>query len=273
MTRTRTNWGATVFVGICALFVLFPMYMTIIIAFKSPHELSLSALNLPLKLHWDNFAQAAQKTNFFTSLRNSVIITTCAVVLTLATNSMVGYAIARNMHKRFYKFLYFYFVSALFIPFQIIMLPLVKELSQVGLSNRVGLILLYGVYGLSFNVFVYVGYLKSIPMELEEAALIDGASRWGVFWRVVFPLLAPINATVALLTAISTWNDFLLPLVVLSNPNLMTLPLVQYVFQSKFQTNYDLAFASYLMALLPMIILYVVCQKWIIKGMMSGALK
>jgi Binding-protein-dependent transport system inner membrane component len=109
---------------------------------------------------------------------------------------MVAYAIARNMHRGFFKGLYFYFISALFVPFAIIMLPIAKETSLLYLDNRVGLVFLYVIFGLSLNIFIYVGYLRSIPKELEEAAVIDGASVWVTFWRVIFPLLTPINATV-----------------------------------------------------------------------------
>lgn len=273
MPRERTNWFATILLILGALFVLVPLYLTITIALKDPQELAQSALGLPKTYHWGNFSEAMQVTNYWRSFTNSAIITISAVVLTLLTNSMVAYAVARNMHKRFYKMLYYYFLSAMFVPFPIIMMPIVKEMSQLGLTNRIGLIILYVVYGLSFNMFVYVGYLKSIPPDLEEAALIDGASRWTVFWRVIFPLMTPINATIGVLTALWAWNDFLLPLVMLSDPSQMTLPLVQFAFQSQFHTNYNLSFASYLLALLPMVIVYVFAQKWVISGVMKGAIK
>lgn len=186
---------------------------------------------------------------------------------------MVAYAIARNMHRKFFKFLYYYFVSALFIPFPIIMLPIVKQTSAFGMNNPSGLVFLYVVYGIAFNIFIYVGYIRSIPKELEEAAIVDGCSTWGVFWRIIFPLMTPINATVGILTCLWAWNDFLLPLIVLNDQSQMTLPLVQYVFQSEFGTDYNLAFASYLMALSPMVIVYLFAQKWIIGGVTRGAIK
>jgi raffinose/stachyose/melibiose transport system permease protein len=169
--------------------------------------------------------------------------------------------------------MYFYFVSALFVPFPIIMLPVAKETAMLHLDNRVGLILLYVVYGLAFNIFIFTAYIQSIPRELEEAAAIDGASTWGIFWKVIFPLLAPMNATVGILTCLWAWNDFLLPLVILSDPGSATLPLVQYVFQSQFQTNYPTAFASYLMAMAPLLLVYVFAQRWVISGVTRGAVK
>ena len=120
---------------------------------------------------------------------------------------------------------------------------------------------------------LYSGYIKSIPVSLEEAAIIDGASTFQVFWSIIFPLLKPISATVGITTCLWTWNDFMLPLIILGKPEMATLPLVQYVFQSQFTTDYNLAFASYLLALLPMLLVYIFAQKWIRNGITTGAVK
>ncbi len=177
------------------------------------------------------------------------------------------------MHRTFFKSVYFYLLSALFIPFPIIMLPVVKETALLGLDNQVGLILLYTVFGLSLNVFIYVAFIRSIPIELEEAARTDGASTWRVYWQIIFPLLSPMNATVGILTCVWAWNDFILPLVVLSDPAARTLPLAQYIFQGQFNTNYTAAFASYLMAMAPLLLVYVFAQRWVISGVMRGSIK
>lgn len=273
MMRSKTNWPGTILLFVGALFILFPLYMAVVIAVKNPQELAQSVLSLPAKPLWSNFGQAMAITNYWHTFANSFIITSVSVVITIFSNSMVAYAIARNMHNRFFRSAYYYFISAIFVPFPIIMLPVVRQMSHIGLTNQAGLIILYIVYSLSANVFLYVGYLKSIPMELEEAALVDGAGRWTVYWRIIFPLLGPMNATVGILTALWAWNDFLLPLVMLSDPSQYTLPLVQFAFQSQYSTNYSLAFASYLLALVPIIVIYVVFQKWIIKGATQGAVK
>ncbi len=273
MQIKKVNWVITFLIFIGSLFILFPLYLTIITALKTPQELAAFPLSLPRILHFENFITAIKMTNFFTAIRNSLLITISSVSMTILTNSMVAYAIVRNMHKKFYKALYFYFISAMFIPFPIIMLPIVKETSAMGLDNQLGIILLYIVYGLAFNIFVYVGYIKSIPRDMEEAAIIDGANTWTVFWKVIFPLLTPMHATVGILSSLWVWNDFMLPLIILSRHHMMTLPLVQFVFQSKFSTNYNLAFASYLMALLPMIIIFIIAQRWIISGVMKGGIK
>ncbi|MBD1380315.1 carbohydrate ABC transporter permease [Metabacillus arenae] len=273
MKQKKTNWTVTILIALGSLFIIFPLYIAISIALKTPEELANSVLSLPLGFHFENFANAIEATNFFHAFKNSAYITVLTLVFTILTNSMVAYVIARNLHRKFFKGLYYYFVGALFIPFPIIMLPVIKLTSSLGMTDPNGLIFLYIVYGMAFNTFIYVGYIRSIPIELEEAAIVDGCSTWGVFWKVIFPLLTPINATVGILTCLWAWNDFLLPLIILSDQEHSTLPLVQYIFQSQFATDVNLAFASYLLALSPMVIVYVIAQKWIIGGVTRGAIK
>jgi raffinose/stachyose/melibiose transport system permease protein len=269
----RINWWLTALLVVLSFTILIPLYFAVVTALKTPDQLGGAGFGLPDGIQWSNFKDAWNLTDFPTAALNSAIITVGAVVLTLLTNSMVAYAIARNMDRRFFRGLYFYFVSALFVPFPIIMLPVAKQTALLQMDNRIGLIILYVVYGLAFNIFIFTAYINSIPRELEEAAAIDGASVWGTFWRVIFPLLAPMNATVGILTCLWAWNDFLLPLVILSDPGSATLPLVQYVFQSQFQTNYPVAFASYLMAMAPLFVVYVFAQRWVISGVTRGAVK
>lgn len=271
--KEKVNWPVTIIMLLLSVFILFPLYLTILVAIKTPQQMVTSILSLPTTIHLENFTEAIRVTNFFNALKNSSIITVCTVIFTLLTNSFVAYAIARNMKNKFYKGLYYYFISAMFVPFSIIMLPIVKQVSSWNLDNKVGLVILYIVYGLSSNVFLYVGYIKSIPASLEEAAIIDGASTWQTFWKVIFPLLKPINATVGILTCLWAWNDFMLPLLLLSKKESATLPLVQYMFQSQFSTNYNLAFASYLLALAPVVIIYIFAQKWVISGVTNGSIK
>ena len=267
------NWSLTALLIVLALTIAIPLYFAVVTALKTTDQLGGTGFGLPSSIRWANFADAWRLTDFPRAALNSALITVGAVVLTLLTNSMVAYAIARNMERRLFKGLYFYFVSALFVPFPIIMLPVAKETALLHMDNRFGLILLYVVYGLAFNIFIFTAYINSIPQALEEAAAIDGASTWAIFWRVIFPLLAPMNATVGILTCLWAWNDFLLPLVILSDPGSATLPLVQYVFQSQFQTNYPAAFASYLMAMAPLLIVYIFAQRWVISGVTRGAVK
>ena len=196
------------------------------------------------------------------------------IVLALLIHSLAGYVIGRNMaRKKGYRFIYFYIVSGMFVPFAILMMPLVKETAILGLDNRLGVILLYLVFYMPINVMLYSGYLKNIPLAMEEAAEIDGASAWKTYWTVIFPMMKPMHATVAVLTALGTWNDVMTPLVIMSGTKGTTLPLAQLNFQTQFGTNYNLAFASYLLALIPILIFYVICQKQILNGVANGAVK
>lgn len=276
--KEKGNIPVTILLAIGALTILFPLYLTIVIAFKSPDQMSNSAmslLSLPTSWSLSNFKEAIITTNFPVVLMNSLLITGFTVVFVIITNSLVAYAIARNMHKRFYKLAYMYFISGMFVPFAILMLPLVKQTSILHMDNIPGIIILYVVFNMSMNTLLYVGYLKNIPIALEEAAYVDGASTWTVFWKIIFPLLKPMHATVAIMTALATWNDVMMPLVILNGNDAysMTLPMAQLLFQTKFGTNYNVAFASYLLALLPILIFYLFAQKWIINGVTNGAVK
>ena len=274
---SRSNIVLTILLVLGCVTILFPLYMTIIIAFKSPSEMTNDingALSLPQSFSLDNFAEAMRVTDFWHSLGNSVIITAATIILSLVIHSMAGYAIGRNMNrKKGFKMIYFYIVSGMFVPFAILMMPLVKQTANLGLDNMVGVVILYTVFYMPMNVMLYSGYMKNVPMAMEEAADMDGASAWRTYWTIIFPMMKPMHATVAVLTALGTWNDVMTPLVIMSGSDNVTLPLAQLNFQTQFGTNYNLAFASYLLALLPIVIFYIICQKQIIGGVANGAVK
>lgn len=274
---SKSSIFLTVILILGCLTILFPLYMTIVIAFKSPSEMTndvAGALSLPKSFSLDNFAEAMRVTDFWNSLGNSVLITGVTIVLSLVIHSMAGYAIGRSMasHKGF-RFVYFYIVSGMFVPFAILMMPLVKETAKLNIDNMFGVIILYVVFYMPMNVMLYSGYLKNIPFAMEEAAEIDGASTWKTYWKIIFQMMNPMHATVAVLTALGTWNDVMTPLVIMSGSEKTTLPLAQLNFQTQFGTNYNLAFASYLLALIPILIFYIICQKQIIGGVANGAVK
>ena len=275
--REKYNWSVTILLLLGLFTVLFPLYMTVVIAFKQPSEMTNSIsgiLSLPKTWSLDNFAEAMRVTDFWRSLFNSFLITAVTMVISIIIHSLMGYAVARNMGtNKFYRFSYFYIVSGMFVPFAILMMPLVKQTAQLHIDNVIGVIILYVVFYMPMNVLLYAGYLKNIPVALEEAAHVDGASTWTTYWKIIFPLMWPMHATVAVLTALGTWNDVMTPLVIMSGSGMNTLPLAQLTFQTQFGTNYNLAFASYLLALLPMLIFYLVAQKQIINGVINGAVK
>ncbi len=271
------NWPVTILLIIGCVTIFFPLYMAVIIAFKQPSEMTndiAGALALPLTWSLSNFREAMRVTDFWHSLGNSLLITVTTVVLSILIHGLAGYAIGRGMKEnKFNNFVYLFIVSGMFVPFAILMMPLVKQTAQMGIANRFGVILLYVVFFMPLNVMLYKGYLTNIPVAIEEAARVDGASTWKIYWTIIFPMMKPMHATVAVLTAMSTWNDVMTPLVIMSGTGKNTLPLAQLNFQTQFGTNYNLAFASYLLALIPILLFYVVCQKHIINGVVNGAVK
>lgn len=273
----KVNWPITILLIIGLATVIFPLYMTVVIAFKQPSEMTNSIAGiLSLPKHWSfsNFAEAMRVTDFWHSLLNSIIITVITVVLSIILHSMIGYAVGRSKAKsKGYNLVFLYIVSGMFVPFAILMMPLVKQTAQMGLANIVGVIICYVVFYMPMNLMLYSGYLTNIPIALEEAARVDGASTWKTYWSVIFPIMKPMHATVAVLTALGTWNDVMTPLVIMSGTGVNTLPLAQMTFQTQFGTNYNLAFASYLLALLPILIFYIICQKQILNGVVNGAVK
>lgn len=274
--RIQKNTWVTILLMLGLVTILFPLYMTVMIAFKQPSEMTNSIsgiLSFPEKWSLDNFREAMKVTNFWNSLGNSLVITLATIALSIVIHSLIGYVLGRKKARsKAYNAVYLYLVSGMFVPFAILMMPLVKQTAHMGLANEVGVVLLYTVFYMPMNTMLYAGYLSNLPVALEEAACVDGASAWKTFWRIIFPNMRPMHATVAILTALGTWNDVMTPLVIMSGDK-NTLPLAQLNFQSQFGTNYNLAFASYLLALLPIVIFYLVCQKQIIAGVANGAVK
>ena len=277
MIEKKTNISAMTVLILGLSTIALPLYLTIVIAFKQPSEMTNSIsgiLSLPKAWSLTNFREAMEITNFWNSLKNSLLITGLTVVLSIVVHSLMGYALGRNKAKsKFYSFVYLFIVSGMFVPFAILMMPLAKQTAEMGLANWFGVILLYVVFYMPMNVLLYSGYLVNIPMALEEAAKVDGASTWTTYWKILFPIMRPMHATVAVLTALAVWNDVMTPLVIMAGSGENTLPLAQLNFQSQFGTNYNLAFASYLLSLIPILIFYVICQKQILNGVVNGAVK
>lgn len=257
--------------------IIFPLYLTVVIAFKQPSEMTNSIsgiLSLPRTWSLANFREAMEVTDFWHSLKNSLVISVLTVGLSILIHSLMGYALGRNKaHSKFYNFVYLFIVSGMFVPFAILMMPLAKQTAELGLANWAGVIILYVVFYMPMNIMLYSGYLVNIPMALEEAAKVDGASTWTTYWKVIFPIMSPMHATVAVITALTVWNDVMTPLIIMAGSGENTLPLAQLNFQSQFGTNYNLAFASYLLSLIPILIFYIICQRQILNGVTNGAVK
>ncbi|WP_325176668.1 carbohydrate ABC transporter permease [Paenibacillus alkalitolerans] len=254
--------------------ILIPVYVTLSTALKTPHQSAISFFSPPSGLYLGNFYEIVNSTKFWTYLMNSVMITVISVALMLVVVPMVSYAISRNAKSKYYVFLYFIILSGIFVPFQVIMLPMAKQMAALDLLNRSGLIIMHVTYALTQGTFLCVGYLKSIPLELDEAAKIDGCGVWKIFTRIIYRLMTPILATFLILKSLFVWNDFIFSLIILNRSNeFWTLPLYIYNFKTEYSFNYNLAFAGFFMSMVPILIVYALTQRFIITGLTEGALK
>lgn len=250
-----------------------PLYLVFVNSVKTVREIYLSPLGLPVEISWNNFGRVMEKIDFGQALKNSLFFVVFGVAGLLAICSMAAYRLARH-RTRVNKFVYLLLVSSILVPFQTVMIPLIKIIASIGLYNtRIGVLLAYYGYGIPFAVFLFYGFLSSIPREIEEAALIDGGSLFQVYRCIILPLLKPICVTVAVLDVLWIYNDFLLPFVLISDNELRTLPLVMYTFFTAYERPWDLAMASLTMVLTPAIIMFVILQKQITGGIVSGAVK
>ena len=250
-----------------------PLYLVFVNSVKTVREIYLSPLGLPVEISWNNFGRVMEKINFGQALKNSLLFVVFGVAGLLVICSMAAYRLARH-RTRVNKFVYLLLVSSILVPFQTVMIPLIKIIASIGLYNtRIGVLLAYYGYGIPFAVFLFYGFLSSIPREIEAAALIDGGSLFQVYRCIILPLLKPICVTVAVLDVLWIYNDFLLPFVLISDNELRTLPLVMYTFFTAYERPWDLAMASLTMVLTPAIIMFVILQKQITGGIVSGAVK
>ena len=250
-----------------------PLYLVFVNSVKTVREIYLSPLGLPVEISWNNFGRVMEKIDFGQALKNPLFFVVFGVAGLLVICSMAAYRLARH-RTRVNKFVYLLLVSSILVPFQTVMIPLIKIIASIGLYNtRIGVLLAYYGYGIPFAVFLFYGFLSSIPREIEEAALIDGGSLFQVYRCIILPLLKPICVTVAVLDVLWIYNDFLLPFVLISDNELRTLPLVMYTFFTAYERPWDLAMASLTMVLTPAIIMFVILQKQITGGIVSGAVK
>ena len=256
---------------------IFPFILVVINVFKVKADITSNPLALfgahgfTLK----NFPEAMKKMNFWRAFGNSAVITVTSTVLTILFASMTAYVIVRNRWKATGA-LFGMMIASMVIPFQVLMIPLVSLYGGVfGLLNhRATLIFMHVGFSLSMATFMFHGAIHTnVPLSLEDAAIIDGCTRWQTYWKIVFPLLKPTIATVAIIDAMAFWNDYLLPSLVLARKELYTIPIATQVFYGTYSTDIGLVMAALLLAMLPILILYVFLQRYIVEGVTSGAVK
>lgn len=254
-----------------ALLWLSPFYLMIVNALKTKREIFIDVLSIPKVFTTENFIKAFQDLDFIKSFFNSLLITVLSVAIIILFSSMAGYALARNKSK-LSGIIFLIFVSAMLIPFQSVMIPLISLFGKVDMLNRAGLIFMYLGFGSSLSIFLYHGAMNGISTSMDEAALIDGANKFQIFMHIIFPLLKPISVTVGILNVIWIWNDYLLPSLVLSDSS-ATIPLKMYFFFGEYTKQWHLALAGLTIAIIPVIIGYFFAQKQIIEGVSEGAVK
>lgn len=270
------RWGTLVteiIMVLVALLFLVPFYFLFVNSVKTFGDLLTNSASWPKTFEWHNYSRAWDITNFPSALWNSLVITVVSNVLLALFSAMASYRMVRH-NTWFNRFLFMIFVAAMVIPFQSIMIPLVKVTSTLGLMNSIpGLIACYLGFGVPMTVFLFHGFVKSIPLEIEEAATVDGTNIYGTFFRIVVPLMKPMFVTVIILNTLWIWNDYLLPSLVLQSPDLRTIPIATFAFFGQFTKQWDLALPALVLGILPVIVFFLAMQKYIVEGITQGAVK
>ena len=277
--RNKKIRHALMLVLLVILFLLFifPFILVIINVFKVKADITVDPLAL-VGAHGftlENFPEAMEKMEFWKVFANSAIVTIFSTIFTLLLSSMAAFVIVRNNWK-LTALLFSLMIASMVIPFQVLMIPLVSLYGGILgiLNHRATLIFMHVGFSLSMATFIFHGAIKTnVPVSLEEAATIDGCTRWQTYWKVVFPLLKPTIATVAIIDAMAFWNDYLLPSLVLAKKELYTIPIATQMFYGTFSTDIGLIMAALLLAMLPILILYLFLQRFIVEGVTSGAVK
>ena len=273
--KSRSSLFLSLFLGLLSLFFLFPIFLVLINSFKGQFYISEEPFSLPdartfVGLY--NYQNGIQKTEFFSAFGYSLFITVCSVAAIVLFTAMTAWYLVR-LKTRAAGGLYYLFVFSMIVPFQMVMFTMSKIANLLHLDNPLGIILLYLGFGSGLSVFLYSGFIKSIPLEIEEAAAIDGCKPLQTFFLVVFPILKPTAVTVAILNAMWIWNDYLLPYLVIGS-RYRTIPIaVQYLQSGYGSRDMGALMATLILAIIPIVVFYLTSQKYIIKGVMSGAVK
>lgn len=278
MASRRLTSSTLTYVLLVVAFVsfTFPFFLLIVNSFKSNGEILENPFSIPKVLDFSRFGEVMDKMNFLVTFKNTFLITTISVLFILLFSAMTAHFLVRNattFNRTFFAIL----VASMIIPFQSIMIPLIyiygAKLNLIETAPVTLLIALYIGFGSAFSVFIYHGFIKSIPVELEEASLIDGCTRRQTFFRIVLPMLAPTSMTIAILNVLWIWNDYLLPSLILSKENDFTMPIKMKVFNGTYMNDWQLLIPAILLTILPILVAYLIGQRFIIRGVMQGAIK
>lgn len=273
-TKLADRFFLVILLLLSAVFI-FPVFIVLINSFKLKFSISATPFVLPDKDTFtglSNYIEGIANTGFWSAFMWSLFITVFSVAVIIIFTSMTAWYITR-VKSRFNSVLYYALVFSMIVPFQMVMFTMSKTANVLGLDNPAGIILIYLGFGAGLSVFMFSGFIKTVPIGVEEAAKIDGCNTFQIFWNVVFPILKPTAITVAILNTMWIWNDYLLPYLVIGN-DYKTIPIaVQYLKGGYGSVDMGAMMAMLVLSIIPVIIFYLSCQKYIIKGVASGAVK
>lgn len=274
--KQRWRLGEVIVALILAVLVLIvasPVLYALLNSFRSYSEITRNPMGLPTSFNLDNYVQLFRQTDYAEAILNTVIIVGVTVVLLVLIVPMAAYGIER-IGGRISRFLYFLFIAGLMIPFQVRMIPLVKAFNEVGLYSTLTSVILVHLGGAtSFGILLYCSFIKGIPIDVEEAAFVDGASRFRTFWLIVFPMLLPVTSAFIIIQALGLWNDFFVPLVFLDSSSAGTINVAINRMMGLLSSQWQLIYTGAILAIIPAVAIFAGFQRYFIKGMSIGAVK
>ncbi|WP_020619172.1 carbohydrate ABC transporter permease [Paenibacillus daejeonensis] len=258
---------------LASLIAVFPIYLAIINSFKTQGEMFASFTALPTSLRLDNYTEAFARLSMMSSLANSITVSVLGIGGILLCASLAGYKLSRTP-GRLSQFIFYLFVASMMVPFHSIMIPLTRMAKELNVQGSIyGLSLIYIGLGVNMAIFLYHGFVKGVPRELEESAHIDGCNEWQTYFRIIFPLLLPITVTIAILDFLWIWNDFLLPLLMLTNADSYTLIISTNKLFGEYNTEWSLVLAALVLTAIPVVLIFMFFQRYIMAGITEGAVK
>lgn len=277
ITKSEKQFRAIsyIFLIVLGLLFSFPFYLIVINSFKPEisneiNDILINTLSLPSVLDLQYLKEGYETVNFTSAFFTSLMVTSGATVAITLVSSMFAWILVRTKTK-LSQFFFYLVVIAMLVPFQMVMFPLVRVMSWMGLDNAGGLIFMYMGFGLSLSTVLFHGFTKSVPLEIEEAAFMDGANIFQVFFLIIFRMLKPIIVTTAILNVIWIWNDFMLPYLILQESE--TIPLAMMRLSTRYSIRWELYMPVVLLSVIPVVCFYFLAQKHIIKGIAAGAIK
>ena len=273
--KAKYGWAWSIFFTLLSVAWVFPIVLVLVNSFKKKVYISRRPFEIPIGkmfVELENYVRGIEKIQFWDALRNSLFITVCSVAVIILCTSMCAWYISR-VKSVFSTGMYYLCLFSMIVPFQMVMFTLSKLANMLHLYTPIGIIVVYLGFGAGLSVFMFSGFVRSIPLEIEEAAMIDGCTPIQTFFQVVFPILKPTCITVAILQAMWIWNDYLLPYLVLDIKRFKTIPIaIQYLRGG--YGSVDMGMMAVLaLAIVPIVIFYIFCQKYIIEGVVAGAVK